>query len=376
MSILITSSFECGNIRVVDASDPSDIRLEIESDTKADYFQWFYFRVEAPEGSRVMTIENAGAASYQRGWEDYNACASYDLENWFRVPSRYQDGKLIIEHEAKGPVCAYAYFAPYTAYDAMRFTAKIGTAPETEWVPLGKSLDGRPIEAVRFGDASDAKKTIWVIARQHPGESMGSWFAEGFCEALLDPDNNMAQSLLREASVYVVPMMNPDGVARGHLRTNAAGTDLNRAWAEPSMEASPEVALVLGKMDETGCDLFLDAHGDEIIANNFIAGSEGIPSWSPRLAELLSTFKNQLIQATPDFQDKEGYPIDPAGKANMAIACNAVAERFDCLAMTLEMPFKDARTNAVPSEGWSPRRCKELSRNVIESMSRIAGRLR
>jgi murein tripeptide amidase MpaA len=129
-------------------------------------------------------------------------------------------------------------------------------------------------------------------------------------------------------------------------------------------------------MDETGCDLFLDAHGDEVIANNFIAGSEGIPSWSPRLAELLSTFKNQLIQATPDFQDKEGYPIDPAGKANMAIATNAVAERFDCLAMTLEMPFKDARTNAVPSEGWSPRRCKELSRNVIESMSRIAGRLR
>ncbi len=28
------------------------------------------------------------------------------------------------------------------------------------------------------------------------------------------------------------------------------------------------------RMDETGCDLFLDIHGDEEIAANFLAGSE------------------------------------------------------------------------------------------------------
>ena len=376
MPIKMTSRFESGNIRVLRADDANDIRLEIESDGKADFFQWFYFRLEAPEGGRRMTIENASKASYVGGWEGYHACASYDLETWFRVPTTYEDGKLIIDHEAKGPVCNYAYFAPYTAHDAMRFSARMGSHESVTWLPLGLSCDGRPVDALRFGDASDAKKKIWVIARQHPGESMGSWYAEGFCESLLDPGHAMAQSLLKEATVYVVPMMNPDGVARGHLRTNAAGTDLNRAWEEPTEAASPEVLCVLNKMDEVGCDLFLDAHGDEAIANNFIAGSEGIPGWSPRLAELLSTFKNQLIQATPDFQDKEGYPIDPAGKANMRIACNAVAERFDCLSMTLEMPFKDARTNAMPGEGWSPRRCKGLAVNTIEVMSRIAPRLR
>ncbi|NNU15089.1 carboxypeptidase family protein [Parvularcula sp. ZS-1/3] len=376
MSVTITSSFECGNIRVVSAHDPQDIRLEIESDGKADFFQWFFYRVEAPEGSRRMVIENAARASYEGGWQDYNTCASYDLENWFRVPSRYENGKLEIEHEAKGPVCYYAYFAPYTAHRAMEMTARFGAMDGVEWMPLGKSLDGRPVDALRFGSVAEAKKTIWVIARQHPGESMGSWYAEGFCEALTDPNNNMAQQLLREATVYVVPIMNPDGVARGHLRTNAAGTDLNRAWAEPSAEASPEVLAVRNKMDELGCDLFLDAHGDEAIANNFIAGSEGIPKWSPRLAELLSTFKNQLIQATPDFQDKEGYPIDPAGKANLRIANNQVGERFECLSMTLEMPFKDARTNAMPEEGWSPRRCKQLAVHSIEVMARLAERLR
>lgn len=35
--------------------------------------------------------------------------------------------------------------------------------------------------------------------------------------------------------------MNPDGSWRGHLRTNAAGANLNREWAKPSLETSPEV---------------------------------------------------------------------------------------------------------------------------------------
>ena len=35
--------------------------------------------------------------------------------------------------------------------------------------------------------------------------------------------------------------MNPDGTWRGHLRTNAVGANLNREWANPSRETSPEV---------------------------------------------------------------------------------------------------------------------------------------
>jgi murein tripeptide amidase MpaA len=44
--------------------------------------------------------------------------------------------------------------------------------------------------------------------------------------------------------------MNPDGSWRGHLRTNAAGANLNREWAAPSAERSPEVLLVRNKMDQ------------------------------------------------------------------------------------------------------------------------------
>ncbi len=37
---------------------------------------------------------------------------------------------------------------------------------------------------------------IWVTARQHPGETMASWFAEGLLERLTDPHDPVARSLL------------------------------------------------------------------------------------------------------------------------------------------------------------------------------------
>ena len=72
----IISSFDGGNIEVVKADDPSDIQLKIRSDTNAEFFQWFYFRVVGVRGSQcTIKILNAGEASFTRGWEGYKAVA-------------------------------------------------------------------------------------------------------------------------------------------------------------------------------------------------------------------------------------------------------------------------------------------------------------
>lgn len=63
----------------------------------------------------------------------------------------------------------------------------------------------------------------------------------GFLDRLLDSHSALARHALQKAVFYVVPNMNPDGSWRGHLRTNAAGANLNREWAKPSLETSPEV---------------------------------------------------------------------------------------------------------------------------------------
>ncbi|MCD0229135.1 carboxypeptidase family protein, partial [Enterobacter hormaechei subsp. steigerwaltii] len=129
---------------------------------------------------------------------------------------------------------------------------------------------------------SDLK--IWITARQHPGETMAEWFVEGLLGRLLDPQDPTARTLLDRATFYIVPNMNPDGSALGNLRTNAAGANLNREWENPTVEKSPEVFFVREKMLETGVDLFLDIHGDEGLPFVFVAGTEGVPNYNPRIS--------------------------------------------------------------------------------------------
>ena len=114
--------------------------------------------------------------------------------------------------------------------------------------------------------------------------------------------DSVSRSLLQQATVYLVPSMNPDGAWRGHLRTNACGFNLNRAWADPSLSSSPEVYHVLRKMRETGVDMLVDVHGDECIPHNFIAYSEGIPCWTAKMETCKDKFSKFLMRANPDFQ--------------------------------------------------------------------------
>jgi murein tripeptide amidase MpaA len=199
---------------------------------------------------------------------------------------------------------------------------------------------------------------------------------EGALERLTDPADPVARKLRREATFHIIPNMNPDGSCRGHLRTNAAGANLNREWAAPSLERSPEVLHVLAAMDESGVDFAMDVHGDEAIPQVFIAGFEGIPSMTNRQADLLVDYKKRLERLSPDFQTKIGYPPSAPGKANLTMSTNHVAERFGCLAMTLEMPFKDNDDLPDPVAGWSPERSKALGRDCLSALLEVLPRLR
>lgn len=372
--VAISSDFDHGNIAVVDASDSKNIRLEIKPDGKAKFFQWFNYRVEGAKGEALsMRLENASQASYVPGWSGYRAVASYDGETWVRVDTDYVDGVLTINHTPKKDVVYYAYFAAYPVERYHRFIEAQKQAPLLSHSVIGKTLDGQEIDMFTAGEG---ERVYWVIARQHPGETMASWWMEGFLDRLADAEDAAAKTLREKATVYVVPCMNLDGSRRGHLRTNAAGTDLNRAWRNASMEASPEVFLVREKMRETGVDFFLDVHGDEAIPNNFLDGAEGIPAWSEQHKMRFDRYSSLLLDETPDFQTKDGYPTPPPGKANLDIATNYVAETWDCLAMTLEMPFKDANVNPDPVHGWSPERCRKLGRDNLSVMAAMADTLR
>ena len=371
--IKISSDFDHGNINCLDAANPSDIQLEIEEDGAAKFYQWFFYCVEGGATQPlVMNVGNAAGASYPGGWNNYRAVASYDQESWFRVETAYDGKTLTIRHTPDQDRVYYAYFA---AYPAARCKALVETTKQSPLVSheiLGKTLDGQGIDYFCVGAPSDGKRSFWVNARQHPGETMASWWMEGFLARLTDEADEAAQTLRDKAVIHIIPCMNLDGVKRGHLRTNAAGVDLNRAWRNASMEQSPEVFLVRQKMQETGVDFFLDVHGDEAIPNNFLDSAKGIPSWDDRHESLFERFSSQLLEISKDFQTEVGYPPSAPGKANLDIANSYVAETWNCLSMTLEMPFKDANVNPDPVYGWSPERCRSFARENLAVMAQIA----
>jgi murein tripeptide amidase MpaA len=192
---------------------------------------------------------------------------------------------------------------------------------------------------------------------------------EGALEMLTDPADPHARLLREKCRLHLVPNANPDGARRGHLRTNAVGVNLNREWAGPSLERSPEVLAIRDAMDETGVDFSIDVHGDEAIPAVFFAGFEGIPAWTERQGEGYERYRQILERRTPDFQTRRGYPVAAAGKANLTMSTNQIAQRFGAVAMTLEMPFKDHDANADPEFGWSPARCKRLAHDCLDNLA-------
>ncbi|OAP71424.1 MULTISPECIES: M14 family metallopeptidase [Psychrobacter] len=373
----ISANFDAGNIEVINAEDQTNIQLAIRPDVGGEFFQWFNFRLSGEVGEQyVLNITNAGKASYLAGWEDYQAAASYDREYWFRLPTSYKDGKLTITAELACESIQIAYFAPYSYERHQDLLAAVQVHPLACLEHLGETLDKRDLTLVKVGDGDSKKRSIWITARQHPGETMAEWLVEGLLNSLLDEDNATAKLLLEKANFYIVPNMNPDGSVRGHLRTNAVGTNLNREWANPSLEKSPEVFHVINKMQETGVDLFYDVHGDEALPYVFLAGSQGTPSYNDRLAHLRDKFSEVLTLASADFQSEFGYDIDAPGTANMTIATHWVAERFDCLANTLEMPFKENANLPFEDTGWSPERSIKLGEASLVAMLAVVDELR
>ena len=371
MTIMISSEFDGGNVDVVDAGEDG-ARLAIRRDAGSEFYQWFHFRVAGGRGRALtLRIENAKGAAYPAGWTGYRAVASEDRKTWRRVETAFDGETQTISPTPCRDAVWYAYFAPYSMERHADLLAQAQASPLVSLQPLGKTLDGQDLDLLRIGDGS---LRLWTIARQHPGETMAEWWMEGFLQRLLDGGDACALELLRRATLFVVPNMNPDGSRRGHLRMNAVGANLNREWETPTQARSPEVALVRAAMEREGVDFCLDVHGDEALPYVFCAGAQGIPHWTERLAGLDADFRTALRRASPDFQTEHGY--GDRGPANMTMCTPWVAERFDCLALTLEMPFKDNANAPDAAEGWSPARSGKLGAACLEAMLAVASGLR
>jgi murein tripeptide amidase MpaA len=368
----INAAFDSGNI-IVEAINSNTATLQIRADREAEFKQWFHFRVASEAGEEmVLRITGIEGSAYPGGWPDYRACVSEDRDYWGRAETSYDKdedgGTLTIRYASVSGLAWFAYFAPYSMERHHDLVSEVASFEGVDYRSLGTSIVGQPIDCLEMGDGDIQ---VWLYARQHPGETQAEWWMEGALDMLTDPSDPHARKLREKCRLHIVPNCNPDGSSGGHLRTNHVGINLNREWAEPSLEKSPEVLAIRNAMDESGVHWAMDVHADEAIPAAFMAGFEGIPSWTDAQGERYRTFVDRLAQRTPDFQTKLGYPIAGKGKANLTMSTNQLAERFGAVTMTLEMPYKDTIDNNDPDQGWSPERCKLLARECLAVLAEM-----
>ncbi|MCP4324558.1 MAG: carboxypeptidase family protein, partial [Alteromonadales bacterium] len=188
--------------------------------------------------NHTIRILNAGESSFPKAWGNYQVMASYDGLTWFRVPTKFIDNQLVINYTPAKSAISYAYFTPYDYKRQQSFIKKVQQHEQCHHIVLANTHDNNAIDLLTIGKPDNNKKSIWIIARQHPGETMAQWFTDGLINHLLSQDSN-THRLLDKATFYIVPNMNPDGGIKGNHRTNSRGLNLNRQWHAPSKHLCP-----------------------------------------------------------------------------------------------------------------------------------------
>tara|TARA_B100001123_G_C14720895_1_gene793054 strand:- start:167 stop:628 length:462 start_codon:yes stop_codon:yes gene_type:complete len=152
--------------------------------------------------------------------------------------------------------------------------------------------------------------------------------------------------------------------------------DLNREWVNPSFEESPEVLLVQKKMSETGVDFFMDIHGEEELPYVFLGGPLEVPSVTDRMIRNFRKFQDGLQMANPDYKRGYEYPGGPPQNPDLRMAWNYIGEKYQCLSILVEQPFKDTEHSKNELTGWSSDRSKKLGAASLTALNSVLGDLR
>lgn len=214
---------------------------------------WYAFGYEADDGDPVMVTLRylGGTHRYTPKWS--NGSTTRELPVTLN-----EDGTAATLGlpPGKATVSAQEIVAPADHHaDLLRWSKIAKTAPFS----LGLSHDGRPVEGLRLG-RPDAPQLVVLLGRQHPPEVTGAIAMTAFVDQLVDM---LARDPMLGARTQflVIPLLNPDGTARGHWRANRGATDLNRDWGDFSQ---PETRAVKAWLDAlpTGVRpvLMLDFH--------------------------------------------------------------------------------------------------------------------
>ena len=241
---------------IVKNDDGSFTALITSENTPINMSPWYAFKVwsKTPRTIDVMI-------TYQEGTKHrYYPKLSTDGQEWIPIDSTdyteyekgnadFGAGSLPAKVKLRLPVVATPLWVAgqelQTSTQVKKWIGEIARKKFVSQRVIGKSTEGRDMNLVTVGKEK-RKQMVMVVSRQHPPEVTGYLATKTFVETLAS-DSRLAKKFRKKFTVYVVPLMNPDGVDNGHWRHSAGGIDLNRDWSNFNQ---PETSAVKNFMEE------------------------------------------------------------------------------------------------------------------------------
>jgi murein tripeptide amidase MpaA len=316
-AITVSTQFEAGSLGKVERVSPTHLRCHVEGESDQDkrnrQANWYYFQLDGLPRSEIVLdlVDLVGEYNYRYGSHSVTKGTrpvySYDRRAWthFSEPEVEWDEKevrLRLRFVPQQDRMWIAHVPPYTNQDLQRLLSEMAGKPYLEKRAIGRSVHGREILLLTVTNPKTAeagKKVVWLMFRQHAWEAPTSHVCEGLLRFLLSDAPPAAR--IRDQVVFkIIPIADPDGVARGGVRFNANGYDLNRNWDAVDPARMPEIAAqrnaVLAWVDGgRRIDLFLAFHNTE--SAEYLEGS--LPPAAGPLAERLFQLLSEKTTFNP-----------------------------------------------------------------------------
>ena len=281
--ISVQADFEGGALgkveRVSEAHFRCGVKGESDQDGRNRQANWYYFRVDGAKG-RPLTVDLIDLPG-EYNYRPTRGAVTGDTLPWYSEDNRRWRQIETVEYQATTPLLRIrltprtdriwiAHVPPYTNQHLRRLLSAFKKHPALHQHSVGRTAQGREMLLLTVTDErapAAPKKVIWLMFRQHSWEAGSSWAGEGALRFLLSADPAAAR-MRRTAIFKIFPLCDPDGVARGGVRFNAHGYDLNRHWDAVDETKMPEIAAqrkaILDWVDAGGrVDLLLTLHNTE-----------------------------------------------------------------------------------------------------------------
>lgn len=182
--------------------------------------------------------------------------------------------------------------------------------PEREEKPLG-SFPGTNPRCFK-----STKPIIFIGTRVHPGETPSSYMLDSIIQTIISKDTRGLA--LRNNFVFkIIPMLNPDGVRRGHFRVDQNGINLNRCYACPSLLDQPSIYAAKTYIENVIASrvcFYLDLHAHGSKKGCFVYGNAmDMPRQAENelFAKLLELNSQFFEYRESDFNEKNMTAKDP-----------------------------------------------------------------